>query len=599
MIQDLRKTRFRDIAEREIKTREELDSRLTQITEIKATRGYNTLREQEEGQRILALLNEIRKKNRKADEVCEPLFVGARKLFNEGMLTYRLLAHNNGFLIFSEKEKLDIIEGDAKDDNEVTRRNIAIVQTSLTLGFLIVNAAIAPPVVIVPQASPGSSGMKAPPGKGSGSTIVPDTTHPAWKLFTQTFFEAIGEARGIEELAAMVLPILAMEGDPDGPQSDKHEANVKVVEFAKVMRELHHRGVTTTENQLRRRVNEALDHVQLVGEKGPIEDHGINLPDLDEVTDNNIIADNVRLMGPMIVSAMFDELKAFQVVDHLVERFQRGTLSIVSGDAGKLLYQYWREAPNRISEMERRTFYATTLGVPGGEVSGFVNRNFNDLWLRFVSSVSEFVRQGEVDKLLRAGIPNPVSHQQVRKAARDLATNLSLHGYGMAFYAAVELQEQIKFMIRLLGDPEIRNNFGAHDMWQVIDQVATLELGGAKTSSRYRTLATCGTIITAWLATNANDIMAASGPLLNINEIRNPPTKISGEKASTHPNDYDLVNACELWLADTGTADNQVELMAQPYEAPVQTSRPVQVPSVVQDMLSGMGDLDVGFGKTN
>ncbi len=600
MIQDLRETRFRDIAEREIKTREELDSRLTQITEIKTTRGYNTLEEQAERQRIFDILAEIAKKGRKADEVCDPLFVSARRLFNEGMLTYRLLAHNNGFLIFSDRDKLDIIDEDIKDSDEIARINAVIVQTSLTLGFLIANSAIAPPVVLVPQASPGSSGMEAPAGdKGSGETIVPDTTHPSWTILTQSFYEAIGEARGLEELATLVLPILAREGDPDGPEGDRYKPNVRVEEFARVMRELHSRGVTVSENQLRRRVNEALDRVQFVGEKGPVEDMGINLPDLEEVTSNNIIPDNVRLMGPMIVSAMFDELKAFQVVDHLVERFQRGTLSIVSGEAGKLLYRYWREAPNRISEMERRTFYATTLGVPGGEAGDFINRNFNDLWLRFVSSVSEFVRQGEVDKLLRAGIPSPVSHQQVRKAARDLAGNLSLHGYGMAFYAAVELQEQIKFMIRLLGDEEIRGNFGARDMWQVIDQVATLELGGAKTSSRYRTLATCGTIITAWLAKNATDIMAANGALLDINEIHHPPPRISGERASTHPNDYDLVNACELWLADTGTADSQVEQLAQPYEAPVQTSRPVQVPSVVQEMLSGMGDLDIGFGKTS
>ena len=46
--------------------------------------------------------------------------------------------------------------------------------------------------------------------------------------------------------------------------------------------------------------------------------------------------------------------------------------------------------------------------------------------------------------------------------------------------------------------------YGARDMWQVIDQVATLELGGARNSARYRTLATCGAIITTWLAKNVD-----------------------------------------------------------------------------------------------
>jgi len=149
-------------------------------------------------------------------------------------------------------------------------------------------------------------------------------------------------------------------------------------------------------------------------------------------------------------------------------------------------------------------------------------------------------------------------------------------------------------LIKLLSDPEIRGNYGARDMWQVIDQVAVLELGGAKTGSRYRTLATCGTIITAWLANNTNRIMSVSGPLLDMDEIRHPTPKLSGQKATTHPNDYDLVNACELWLTDTGTPDTRVEELSQPYESPVQTSRPIQVPAVVQDDASGEV-LMVGF----
>jgi hypothetical protein len=334
--------------------------------------------------------------------------------------------------------------------------------------------------------------------------------------------------------------------------------------------------------------------VQSVGGDGSLDDHGFNLPDLDAVTDTNIVADNVRLMGPMIVSAMFDELKAFQVVDVLVEHFQRGTLTIGSGEAGKKLYHYWREAPNRMSEMERRSFYATTVGMPGGEREDFVNREFNDLWIRFVSSVSEFVRQAEVDNLLRARLPRAVGQQQVRKAARDLASNLSLHGYGMAFYAARELQQQIKFMIDLLGDKDIRGNYGARDMWQVIDQVATLELGGARTSTRYKTLARCGTIITACLADHVLEIMSPTGMLLDLDEIRCPSPKLSGQTAITHPDDRDLVDACELWLADMGMSDARVEELSQPREAPVMTSRPIQVPSVVRDML---GDVGVGLAR--
>jgi hypothetical protein len=343
----------------------------------------------------------------------------------------------------------------------------------------------------------------------------------------------VGDASALQSLADLVLPILAEEGDPDGRGG--RDPMVDAGEFASVVRRLAERGTTTGEPQLRRRVNEALNRIQRIGTEDEYTDNGIDLPDLEETADSDIVAENVRLMGPMIVSAMFDELKAYNVVEKLVELFQAGQLPIGSGEAGKSLYKYWKEAPNRMSEGERRNFYAMTMGIPGGDAMGTVNRDFNDLWLRFVSSVSSYVRQNEVDRLLRADAPYAVGHQQVRKAARDLAGNLSLHGYGMAFYAAVELQQQIKFMIRLLGDRDIRAAYGARDMWQVIDQVATLELGGERTSSRYRILANCGAIITAWLANNVPRIMRPTGPIIDIREVRDPSPPPSGTSRRAIP----------------------------------------------------------------
>jgi hypothetical protein len=134
-------------------------------------------------------------------------------------------------------------------------------------------------------------------------------------------------------------------------------------------------------------------------------------------------------------------------------------------------------------------------------------------------------------------------------------------------------------------------------MWQVVDQVATLELGGAKTSSRYRTLATCGAIITAWLANNADRIRRPGGSLIDIDEVRSPIPRTNGSKATMTPTDYDLVNACELWLADTATGDLIIDQMAQPRETPVMTSRPVQIPSIARDMLADLPGLGLGYSR--
>lgn len=595
---------FRDVARRESAAFDELINTVARLTAVERKRPLSKA-EAAEKARAEAIIDEIGKSernNNKAVEVCDPLFVAARTLLNEqAMLVPELRSHKNGRLIFDQPNTADAQSGQTKAASSSSGSgeypypgDPDITLVGLSIGLLMLEAAEAPPVRVVPQSTNRTGATVAAGTKGNGATLYPDTRHPNSRTFTREFFRALGEARSYFPLAEKVLTILAIEGDPDGRRGADPQCGAE--EFARVMRGLADANVGDEEPQLRRKVNEALDRVQNVGGDDEIGDSIIDLPDLEEIVDENIIAENVRAMGPMIVSAMFDELKVFQVVDRIVEQFQQGMLPIGPGRAGKALYRYWREAPNRMSEQERRNFAAITLGIPGGNPNGMINNEFNDLWLRFVSSVSSFIRQNEVDTLLRSATPSPISHQQVRKAARDLAANLSLHGYGMAHFAAREVQSQIKFMIELLQDPEIRGSYGARDMWQVVDQVATYELGGAKTSSRYRTLATCGTIITAWLANNVARINRTTGPLIDIDQVRNPDVA-ENHKATRNPTDYDLVNACELWLADTATSDSRIEEMAQPREAPQMTSKPIPIPALARDMLDGIGDIGLGLGR--
>jgi hypothetical protein len=416
--------------------------------------------------------------------------------------------------------------------------------------------------------------------------------------FGKALFAGQGEHHTNLALFEAVLPILVRIG-AQGPTDE-----VQAVEWAEVVRYLLKRGVTdpAKEPQLSRRVDEALDVIQSRGDDLPPSLVNIDLPDLEEegTTDHEIVADNIRALQPAYFSAMFEELKVFRVVDKLLELFQNGVLPIGRGEAGNSLFKYWKETATRVSESERRGFYARTLGIVGGDDGGMPNREFNDLWMRFVSGVSSFIRQNNVDDLLRTRVPGAISQQQVRKAGRDLAANLSLHGFGMAYFMATELQKQVKDVMKLLSDPDIRNAYGAKDMWQVIDQVATLELGGSKNSVRYRTMAASGAIIMAWLATHARELSSTSfGLILDLDEIRNPSPRPSGSKPTTDPTDFDLVNACEQWLAVTGTQEDQVETYAQPKEAPNMTSMPIQIPAIAREMLESVGVPAMGLGGGN
>lgn len=239
------------------------------------------------------------------------------------------------------------------------------------------------------------------------------------------------------------------------------------------------------------------------------------LPDLD--VSRNIVEDHIRLAGPMIFAALFEELKVFQAADRIVEQFQQGMLPIGDGRAGAALHVYGREAPKRIGERQRRKLVAAGQAIVRGDPA------CDSPWLRFVSAVSSLARKGGA---------GPAAQQQVRKAARDLAGNLSLHGKGWTGAPARKLQAQIDAITGLLRDPEIRRSHGARDMWQVVDRVAADALGGARNGARHRRLAKQGAIITAWLADNAGRIERGRGPLIDATRAR------------------DLVKACELWLAD-------------------------------------------------
>jgi hypothetical protein len=421
------------------------------------------------------------------------------------------------------------------------------------------------------------------------------------RRFAVDLARAHGEYNGDRALFDAVLPILAKLGDQrirlqlplTGDETRTVIADaVRAHQWAAVVRTLRERGIKADDIHLELAVERALSGQGGIGDGGSSSITDIELPPLEEFADVEIIGDNLKAMQAIYFTAMLEDLRMFQVTDKLVELFQLGQLPLGRGKAGDLLYGYWRKSVNRMSEIERRNLYGRAFGFPGGEPTfGNPNREFPDLWLRFVSAVSSFRRQLTVGDLLRASIPVTVSEEQVRKAGRDLAANLSLHGYGVAYFAAVELQDLVREVISLLSDPEIKNSYGARDMFQVIDQVATLELGGARNSVKYRTMADAGAIIIRWMADRA-DLLASSAraPLLDIEQVLNTPLpRPPGSNPTVKPTDRDLVEACDRWLAVTGTSDLRVEEYAQPIEAPMTTSRPIQIPSVARDLLESVG----------
>jgi len=282
----------------------------------------------------------------------------------------------------------------------------------------------------------------------------------------------------------------------------------------------------------------------------------------------DIVAENLHAVQVIYFAYQLEQMRAFQVVERIVELFQQGLLPLGAGRAGQSLQRYWK-AGDRLTELERADLYAGAFGAPGGQASDAeTNDDFLSLWLRFISSVAMYSRQRTVEGLL---VPPTPANARVREAARALVANASAHGAGLTS-AARRISADVSALLALLREPEVAQAFGARDMWQVIDQVNTSELGGAVDVMRYRTRAQAGSVILQWLAAHADT-------------LRSPDVVTT----NASPGDADLVQAVSQWLAVSGIQDAAVDQFGHPNASESAATPPKDLPAIAQDLLQAAG----------
>jgi hypothetical protein len=418
-------------------------------------------------------------------------------------------------------------------------------------------------------------GESAPVGPDDQSVTASDGTevHIA-KRFIEAVTDAEKQYNANKALFQEVFDALASAGtDVDG---GSERQTVHARQLAEVTVRLINDGVPATHPQIHLLATNALSQV-LGGEiDGLLSDTDIALPRLDEGTAIEIIAANVRAIAMVYFSAMLEELKYYAVADKVAEHFMIGMLPISRGPAGDRIYAWLREGPpNRFSEVERRSIYGRTLGLAQGAATDVLpNREFSDLWFRFLSAVTVYNRDKDSQVYRR------IDRTTVIKAARDLAVNLSLHGYGVAHFAAVQMQKLIKQIKDMLSRPELLLAYGVNDDRQLVERVSAMYLGGSVNGVRYRTMAQSGGQIILWLADKA-PLLASEDPM-------------AAEKLDLFE-DRLSANAA-AWLAVTGTQDNAVDQYSEPVDIPSQSVIPPFAPTsgngasrIAQNVLDQVG----------
>jgi hypothetical protein len=311
-------------------------------------------------------------------------------------------------------------------------------------------------------------------------------------------------------------------------------------QLADVIRKLRELGVHADDPQLENKLQNAFAIVLGGSVTQRASQIAIDLPNLDDNVAADIIKDNVLAVSALYFAAQLEELKFFAVAEKVAEQFESGVIPMSRGAGGEAIYRFMREATDRFTEAERRGIYARGFGFAQGSVDEpMPNREFADLWIRFLSAVSVFTREET------ATIRKALTAQQVFKNARDLAVNVSLHGYGIAAY-------------------------GVNDVWQLVERVSGLYLGGSVNSVRQRTLAQAGAEIIQWLAKKQHVLANPSAVGIDFSH------------------EHQLIQDVERWLAVTGTDDQATDKYSEPISVAQQPTIPSMSLQGLPDSLQGI-----------
>jgi hypothetical protein len=290
--------------------------------------------------------------------------------------------------------------------------------------------------------------------------------------------------------------------------------------------------------------------------------------------DADLNSDNIRVCGLSYSLALLEKTLVLRVADRIGELFMNGLLPFGHDAAGKAIDDYYWDTEDRLTESQRRSQYSRMLGMPGGEVSKEVapNKSFEQLFLRFIASVSEFTRQREVDRMFNTRTSQlSMTGEQVRKCAFELAKNASLYAWGGSFYVATRINKHLDRAIGILNQPQVLKTYAASNHWQVIERVAQQDFGGAPNWMKYSTMAQSASTLFGILA-NKTAALSDSGSIRPF--LFDPNFGQEGGGDLDAATTQLLLRSVQSWLAVNGVRDEQVKQYAQPIEMATAPSLP-------------------------
>jgi hypothetical protein len=292
----------------------------------------------------------------------------------------------------------------------------------------------------------------------------------------------------------------------------------------------------------------------------------------DDGTDQEIQPDLVIAVGKIHSAYHIDVV--IRTVARVSELWTNGQLPVALDDGGQLLDRWYWNSYQRFNDPARFMHFTRILGVRGGEVSREVqpNPNFDRGFTRALSSLAEYDRQQRIVDLF-SGQPQSRSlsrtGENVRSAIRDLATNVTLYGWGSAPFVANRLMQMLNDALEILKNKQILRAYAVTNPWQIIERQVLADTGSSPNIVKYRTMAEQSKVIFDLIAKYARAWSGSSGlPLF-------PDPSQAGQASDITADDQvRLMRATQLILAVRGTKDDEVYEASQPAEAVAAPSIP-------------------------
>ncbi|NUP09122.1 MAG: hypothetical protein HOW73_23985 [Polyangiaceae bacterium] len=286
----------------------------------------------------------------------------------------------------------------------------------------------------------------------------------------------------------------------------------------------------------------------------------LELPALESSIDTEIVPENIQAVGMLYAAQELDKAKLLTAVDIIADLYDDGLIPISFDDAGQALDTYRFSVDQRVPEAKRASYFSRVFGTRGGDVAKSVqpNAQFDTLLMRFMSSVAEYERERDVAQIFERsaesnGRVGLITGEQVRKAGRELAANLSLYGWGAAHTIARRLNTHIRTALQILAMPQVQQAFGATNEWQVVERVCQQELKHIPNILKHKTMAESGKMVLDIVAKHAA-VWRRSG---------------SDVFYELGPDAEALRNHARYWLTVNGITDSTLDKMSQPVEAAV------------------------------